>query len=93
MPVVEKCGRRRRSALNRAAPTHGGQKATRSGDRVSWFVKEFSGRSLPFTLDGFSFASDIIRDIQRGRIMADDDIRRATAVLAKMMRGSNFTGN
>jgi hypothetical protein len=39
---------------------------------LSWFVTNLSSRSLPFTSDCFGLAADILRDILRGRIKADE---------------------
>jgi hypothetical protein len=49
---------------------------------LTWFVRELSKRSLPFTSDGFDIASDLLRNIVRGRLRSDDATRRAARRIA-----------
>lgn len=54
-------------------------------DLVSWFVRELSQRSLPFTADGFGLASDLVNNIVRGRLEADDATRTVAGALARRL--------
>lgn len=43
---------------------------------LAWFTRELSKRSLPFTSDGLDIASDLLRNIVRGRWPVDKATRR-----------------
>jgi hypothetical protein len=51
-------------------------------DLIPWFVNKLSGRSLPFTADGFGIACDLVTDIVRGRLQTDDATRATAQALA-----------
>lgn len=57
-------------------------------DLFPWFVHELSGRSLPFTADGFGFAADILTDIERGRHKTNDATREAAKALNARMNAA-----
>jgi len=50
---------------------------------ISWFVKELSHRCLPFTVDAFGFAIDILREVLRPRVEIDDETRKAAKILSE----------
>src|SRR3984893_15006707 len=47
----------------------------------SWFVSKLCRRSLPFMAECLDMASDILRDITRGKIETDDATRQAAVAL------------
>jgi hypothetical protein len=67
---TEQC--RREAARQRLYPTV-----------IPWFATELAKRSLPFTADGFGFAADIVRDVQRGRVKTDRATRRLVDALGE----------
>jgi caspase domain-containing protein len=50
---------------------------------IPWFAQELAKRSLPFTADGFGFAANIVRDVQRGRVKTDRATRRLVDALGE----------
>lgn len=57
-----------------------------SPDLLTWFVQELSRRGLPFTSDGFDIATDLLKNIVRGRWPVDEATRRTADSLSKRLR-------
>ncbi|MBY5694685.1 caspase family protein [Rhizobium leguminosarum] len=53
---------------------------------IRWFVHELSRRSLPLTADGFGLAIDLVSDVVRGRLDADEATRSAARALADRLK-------